>query len=180
MTVNSITIQKSTSTSTDLDLLFTLCQKTFSGNFAHHFNEGGLDLYLNQVYSREGIKADLINPYINYFIAFCNSKPVGFMKLHLNSNLPDYLPECGMEVEKIYFFPRHQGKGIGRKLMNVAIELALQLNKELIWLGVIDTNTNAIAFYRKMGFTLYDKTRLDVPYFKEELRGMWRMTFYLG
>jgi ribosomal protein S18 acetylase RimI-like enzyme len=61
----------------------------------------------------------------------------------------------------------------------LAIELGRLLKKEMIWLGVIDNNLNAIEFYERMGFEFYDKTQLDLPYFKEHLKGMWRMTFKL-
>lgn len=40
---------------------------------------------------------------------------------------------------------------------------------------MIDTNTRVIEFYKKIGFEMCDKTVLDIPYFKEELKGMWRM-----
>jgi diamine N-acetyltransferase len=159
----------------DLHLLFEVCRQSYTENFAHHWNEGGLDWYLDKVYGLEVIKADLIDSDIDYFIAFLNEEPVGFMKLHLNSSLPDYSSKAGMEIEKIYFRPQFQGRGIGKKLINVALEVGQKIKKEIIWLGVIDTNENAIEFYKKVGFKIHDKTTLDIPHFKEELKGMWRM-----
>lgn len=179
MTMNdSVTVKKATPNA--LQLLFEVCRQSYSENFANHWNEGGLDWYLDKVYGLEAIRADLTNADINYFIAFFQEEPVGFMKLHLNSNLLDHSAASGIEVEKIYFRPQFQGKGIGKKLITVALEVGQMLKKEIIWLGVIDTNQNAIEFYKKMGFKIYDKTTLDIPYFKEELKGMWRMKLQLG
>jgi len=45
-------------------------------------------------------------------------------------------------------------------------------DKEIIWLVVIDTNTHAIEFYKKLGFEIHSRTILDIPYFKEALKGM--------
>jgi len=45
---------------------------------------------------------------------------------------------------------------------------------------VIDKNTSAIEFYKKMGFEICGKTALDIPYFKDELKGMWRMKLELS
>lgn len=159
----------------DLEVLFAICRKAYSENFAHHWNEGGLEWYLEKVYSSEVIKADLTMGSVRYFIAYYDGVPVGFMKLKLNSNLLDPLSGNELEVDKIYFLPTYQGKGIGRLLINQAIQVALELKKELIWLGVIDTNLAAIEFYRKIGFVFHDKARLEIPFFKEELKGMWRM-----
>jgi ribosomal protein S18 acetylase RimI-like enzyme len=166
-------------TAGDAELLFTVCRQSYAENFASHWNEGGLDWYLDQVYGLDVIQSDLKNPVINYFVPYIIGEPVGFIKLHLKSVLPGYPATSAMEIEKIYFRPAFQGEGIGKSLITLSINLARQLRKEIIWLGVIDTNESAIAFYQKMGFRLHDKTRLDIPYFKEELRGMWRMVLPL-
>ena len=161
--------------SNDLPLVFSTCRESYSENFSHHWNEGGLEWYLEKVYAKDGITNELSGTDINYFIAFYDQNPVGFMKLNLKSNLPGQPPEQGMEIEKLYFRPHYQGKGIGKKLISIAFDLAKQLKKKTIWLGVIDSNESAIEFYKKSGFTFYDKIKLDLPYFKEELKGMWRM-----
>ena len=101
------------------------------------------------------------------------------MKLKLDSKLSGHSSEKGIEIEKIYFRPQHQGKGIGKQLMAVAVQRAVQLEKEFIWLGVIDTNLGAIEFYKKSGFAIHDKIQLEILLFKEELKGMWRMVFDL-
>lgn len=178
ITNDSVIIKKANSS--DLELLFRVSRQSYSENFAHHWNDGGLDWYLDKEYGIEGIKSDLINPDINYFIAFFHEEPAGFMKLQLNSTLANHSSTSGMEVEKLYFKPQYQRKGIGKKLLSVALVLGQKLKKEIIWLGVIDTNEKAIEFYKKIGFEIHDKTALDIPYFKEELKGMWRMIFRLG
>ena len=160
-------------TISDDSLLFSICRTTYSENFAHHWNEGGLEWYLDKVYSLEGIRVELSNPHIAYFIAAINNEAVGFMKLNLNSIFQN--DHVGMEIEKIYTRPSHHGKGIGNALMKVALDLAKSEKRKFVWLGVIDTNSDAIRFYKKFGFKIQDKIKLDLPYFKEELKGMWRM-----
>jgi ribosomal protein S18 acetylase RimI-like enzyme len=96
-----------------------------------------------------GIKSDLVNSWLSYFIALLNEEPAGFMKLHLNSNLPGYPSVNGMEVDKIYFRLTFKVRGIGKQLMAVALQEAIRMLKETIWLVVIDTNINAIKFYRR-------------------------------
>jgi ribosomal protein S18 acetylase RimI-like enzyme len=57
----------------------------------------------------------------------------------------------------------------------MAIQKSQTLGKQILFLCVIDTNLNAIAFYEKLGFKFHSKTRLEDSYFKEELKGMNRM-----
>ena len=175
---NSITLRKARVE--DIQLLFRVCRKSYSENFAGHWNEGGLELYLDKEYGLERIKSDLNNPDVNYFIAFFQDEAVGFMKLKLNSNLLNHSAATEMEIEKLYFQQQYQGRGLGKKLMALALELGREQKKQIIWLGVIDTNERAIKFYQKFGFTFYDKITLDIPFFKEELKGMWRMIIKLS
>lgn len=62
------------------------------------------------------------------------------------------LGDDALEIERIYIRKNHQKHGLGKKLFNKAVEVALMLDKQKIWLGVWEKNENALAFYKKMGF----------------------------
>ncbi len=158
----------------DLQLLFEVCRTAYSENFASHWNPGGLEWYLEKVYSLDGIRDDLQSKDVRYFVVFVGRHPAGFMKLKVNAGLDDY-PGPALEIEKIYVRTAYHGSGLGKLLMDQAFQTARELEKKIIWLGVIDTNVTAFAFYKKLGFKELDKTRLEMPYFKDELKGMWRM-----
>ena len=57
-------------------------------------------------------------------------------------------------VHQLYIRPRSQGLGLGHRLMACAEERARELGADRIWLGVMVENTRAVAWYKKMGFTL--------------------------
>jgi diamine N-acetyltransferase len=161
--------------SNDAALLFSLCRQSYIDSFADHWNEGGLAWYLDKVYGLDVLERDLKNTRINYFIAYYDNVPAGFMKLKFNSPLTDKINGKHMEIEKLYFLTNYQRKGLGRELISTARHRAKDLDIEVIWLGVIDTNFSAISFYERNGFKFFDKIRLQIPFFKDELRGMWRM-----
>lgn len=48
----------------------------------------------------------------------------------------------------------YRGKGLGERLMRTSIDAAAAMGMERIELEVFDTNTRAIALYRKLGFEL--------------------------
>ena len=52
-------------------------------------------------------------------------------------------------IERIYIEIKH---GLGKYMLNKAMEVAMERNKRKVWLGVWEKNENAIAFYKKMGF----------------------------
>lgn len=166
--------------SEDLQLLHAICCDAYSQNFAHHWEEGGLENYLGDVFGTERLRTDLLNNSIQYYAAFIENRSVAFMKLYLTSNLPGLNADEGVELDKVYILPAFKGKRIGKALLDKAIETAQINKKRIFWLCVIDTNTEAISFYEKTGFKLHSQFRIDYPKFKEELKGMWRMFFELN
>jgi ribosomal protein S18 acetylase RimI-like enzyme len=161
--------------SEDLPTLYRISRDSYSFNFGHHWEEGGLEVYMDKVFGWELLAAELREPDIHYYVAFVKGVPVAFMKLNLHSSLPGLDPEKGIELDKLYILPDYKGFGIGRRFVELAFRVAAQREKELFWLGVIDTNHTAMAFYEKAGFRRHSTMRVEYPKFKEELRGMWRM-----
>jgi ribosomal protein S18 acetylase RimI-like enzyme len=167
----------------DLNTLYRISRDAYSLNFGHHWEEGGLEEYMEKVFGREALAAELREPAIQYYVAFVNGeqgafrpeRPVAFMKLNLHSNLPGSDPEKGIELDKLYILPDNKGSGIGRLFMELAFRVAETLKKEVFWLAVIDTNEAAMAFYEKAGFQKHSTMRVSYPKFREELKGMWRM-----
>ena len=166
--------------SRDLETLHAICCAAYSQNFNHHWEPGGLENYLENVFGINVLENELTSPKIQYHVAFVEKEPVAFMKLNLSSNLPELDNGAGLELEKIYILPEYKGIRIGRKLIDLAFQIARIHKKEILWLAVIDTNREAIAFYKKTGFKFHSKTQADYPKFKRELRGMWRMYFDLS
>jgi len=164
----------------DVFLLHTVCRQSYIQSFADHWVEGGLTWYLDTVYGMDVLERDLKNPVINYFISYYDGVPAGFMKVKLNSPLSLQIEGSHLEIEKLYFLEKYQRKGLGKRMIASVRKLADKLGTDLIWLGVIESNVSAISFYENNGFRIFDKTRLEIPYFKDELRGMWRMTLETG
>ena len=159
----------------DLATLHKICCEAYSQNFYNHWDDGGLENYMNKVFGIDTLKTELTDNNIQYYVAFINDEPVAFMKINLSSNLPELDKDKGMELDKVYILPQFKGMKIGRKLLDIAFDIAKTNKREICWLSVIDTNKEAITFYEKIGFQYHSKTQLAYPKFKEELRGMWRM-----
>ena len=89
----------------NLGLLHAICCDAYSQNFAHHWEEGGLENYLGDVFGIEKLRTELLNNGIQYYVAFVEEQPVAFMKLNLASNLPGLATEEGIELDKVYLLP---------------------------------------------------------------------------
>ena len=67
----------------------------YSQNFYKHWDEGGLEQYLDKVFGVETLKIELSGKSIQYYVAFIGREPVAFMKINLFSNLP------GLDMKKV-------------------------------------------------------------------------------
>lgn len=151
--------------------LKNVCEQAYSLNFHNHWNTGGLDWYLNKEFSIARLQSDLNNKNVGYYIIKHEEQNVGFLKLIIDAEMKISVKNA-MEIEKIYLLPKCKGQGLGKLVIKEVIKIAIKHSKDYLILNVIDTNTSSIAFYKKQGFKFHKKTILDVPFFKEELKGM--------
>lgn len=162
----------------DLLKLQEICKKAYSLHFADHWIENGLALHLEYQYGTIRLNSELENKEVDYFFIQEYEAKIGFIKInHQSSAELSILKNC--ELEKIYILPNHSGKGIGKKAISKIISKVQEKGNKLLFLCVIDTNESAIAFYKKIGFEFHSKTRIEAPYFREDLRGMDRMVFQI-
>ena len=66
-----------------------------------------------------------------------------------------------MFVNQVYVLPEHQGRGIGRVCMLAVMERAKGLGLP-VRLQVMKVNPRAVAFYRRLGFTVTGETETHV------------------
>lgn len=78
--------------------------------------------------------------------------PVGYI-VCCEPDLPVEITGDDYELRRIYLLHRFQGLGIGRALMDAAIDYARELGRKRLVLGVYGKNHDAIRFYEKTGFT---------------------------
>lgn len=88
--------------------------------------------------------------------------PAGYLVL-MPATLPDKHPHADdLEIQRIYVLSRYHGTGLGPRLMQAAIEAARIGGARQLVLGVLKTNTRAVAFYERQGFTRIDVRKFQV------------------
>lgn len=141
----------------DLQLLRQLGKQTFFETFAESNTEANMNAYLAENFTNEKIKAELRNPESLFFIAWENDQAIGFLKLNTGDAQTEPQGESSLEIERIYVIKSFLGKKIGQLLYEKALQIARELHKSSIWLGVWEHNQRAIRFYEKNGFVPFDK-----------------------
>ena len=136
----------------DAKMLSELGAKTFYDTFAKDNTPENMAAHLKNYFTPEIQSAELANPNYIFLIAENERKPIGYAQLNLNSIEGFLSGTKTLEVRRIYASQEYIGKGVGKALMQAAIDESKHRGCDSIWLGVWEKNPRAIEFYKKWGF----------------------------
>ncbi|MGG1679445.1 GNAT family N-acetyltransferase [Neobacillus sp. NRS-1170] len=126
--------------------------ETFNETFKDQNSPENMKAYLERAFNLKQLEKELSNISSQFFFVYFNNEVAGYLKVNTNDAQTEEMDEESLEIERIYIKNKFQKHGLGKYLLNKAMEIAMESNKKKIWLGVWEKNENAIAFYMKMGF----------------------------
>lgn len=126
--------------------------ETFNETFKDQNSPETMKAYLEKAFNLRQVENELSNISSHFFFVYFDHEVAGYLKINTNDAQTENMGNESVEVERIYIKSQFQKHGLGKYLLNKAIEFAIDHNKKKIWLGVWEKNENAIAFYKKMGF----------------------------
>ena len=147
-----MTINLKKCTIEDLPVLQKISYETFNGTFKHQNSPENMNSYLERAFNLKQLEKEILTISSQFFFAYSNNEIAGYLKTNTNDAQSEKMGDESLEIERIYIKNKFQKHGIGKYLFNKAMDIAVESNKQKIWLGVWDKNENAIAFYEKMGF----------------------------
>ena len=114
---------------------------------------------------RHGFYSNIVQNFVQFWCMFDDDVMIGTVGLkRLSGN------DC--ELKALYLDEKYQGKGLGRRLAEAAIEYARQQGFTQMYLDCISTSLNAVALYEKLGFhktAKYNKNNFADIFMKMEL-----------
>ena len=151
VTLDSIRIQS-------LSKLVQLSVQTFNESFGHQNTKENMAWYFKTKMNSEQLKKELLHPNSDFYWILFRKKIIGYLKLNFNDAQTEVvnLGES-FEIERIYILSNFQQKGFGKDVLSKAISLGKNKGFSYLWLGVWEQNENAIAFYTKKGFEIFDR-----------------------
>lgn len=158
---------------TEVEKFSEVSTRAYFDHYRHLWYDQG-EWYAHKCFNISQLTEELSDIKNEFFFAILDKNPVGFLKLRPENQLIDQEGN-GFEIERIYLTNEATGRGVGRKLMEYAIEKAQQQNKDYVWLKAMDSSQNAIRFYKNLGFEVCGTSRLDFEQMKTEYLGMVAM-----
>lgn len=107
------------------------------------------ELFSGEAWLESSMRSELENPN-TFYVGLFDQGLVGYAGL---SSVP---ASFSADVQTVGVDPRQQGKGLGRKLLQLLLDRALALGAETVMLEVRADNDVAIALYKSLGFEQID------------------------
>ena len=146
----------------DVSLLSVLASVTFYEAYYEQDSPHDLANYIVDSFEVGSINEQIADPHCTFFIIYLDGRAVGYAKLLDGSREPCVRSANTIELKRIYVLERLWRRGAGEALLRHCIEVARQMNKDSIWLGVWQQNARALPFYEKHGFEKVGT--LEFPY----------------
>ncbi len=131
----------------EVDTLLTIAKQTFIETYSDSTSMDDLNMYFDQAMTYDTFEQNILSSDSMYFFIEVEKEIAGYLKL--------VDKDKKLLLQRIYVLSNFHSIGVGQKLMNYALSVAEQLNKQEIYLGVWSGNHNAVKFYLRNGFEPY-------------------------
>lgn len=136
----------------DIENLATTGQRLFIATYGNISGADDLAAHVDDYFSESAVATELERDGVRYMLAMDGDEIAGFLKLR-RSSVPKSVPaESALEVQQLYVSPDRQRCGIGRLLMDCAVEIAQEDLVQGLWLSVWEQADWAIRFYQRCGY----------------------------
>lgn len=140
-------------TTADIPALSRLATDSFVAKFGHLYSAENLNAFLTESLSEAAIAAEMANPDRVYRLAECDGALVGYCKIALTCGFPEHARgQRVMELKQLYTAANATGGGIGKAMMDWAMEQFAARGADEVQISVYAHNDGAHRFYRRYGF----------------------------
>lgn len=139
----------------DLETLQKLSIETYTDTFAQYNTASDLQDYLNEAYNTKQLTSELTNKNTHFYFLYLDNQLAGYLKINILDAQSEKMGSEFLEIERIYIRKQYKRHGLGKMLLQFALDKATELDRSKVWLGVWENNFPAQKFYEYMGFTRF-------------------------
>ena len=139
----------------DVTIVHHLAHEIWPHTFKDILSKEQIEYMLEWMYSIPVLQEQAETGFL-YYLVKDDGIAVGFIGLE-----PNY-PDAGfLRIHKLYVKPKMHKTGIGRKMINHCIDIAFDLDMNVLHLNVNRYN-DAVDFYKHVGFTIIKEEDIDI------------------
>jgi ribosomal protein S18 acetylase RimI-like enzyme len=138
----------------DTAALADLARRAVSAKFQHLYKPEDFATFMEAAHSDAKVAKEIADPGMRVAVIEEQGALIAFCKLVLKSTLPTGHSDARapLELKQLYTDPARIGGGLGKRLMDWALEQAREVGSDEIQLTVYSENPEAQRFYHRYGF----------------------------
>jgi len=152
----------------DLKELINITQTTYREHYQYLWKDKG-EQYIQANYTATALSKELTDKNVGVYFIMEANEIYGFLKLHFDAAFENYSVKKALELARIYLLKKGIGKGLGKAVMQAVEEIAIKLDKKVIWLKTMDSS-EAASFYQNYGYEVCGETTLNIAGIYKELQ----------
>lgn len=137
-----------------VSLLAELGLETFLQSHGHSASPTDIKKYTTRAFSENSVSRELADPKSIFHFLILGDVAIGYSKMNFDTRIDSRNSNSLCKLDRIYLLSKYHGKGLGRLLMDHAIDLSQKNAQEGMWLYTWVENEAAIAFYERYGFKI--------------------------
>lgn len=149
-------IEIQTATLEDFPIIQNIAHQTWPHTFSAILSADQIEYMLTMMYSLPALQQQVLEKKHVFLLAKEGELHLGYCSYELN-----YQFTSKVKIHKIYVLPASQGKGVGKKLLNVVADIAMRTDNNGLSLNVNRDNT-AVDFYQRQGFSITGQEDIDI------------------
>ncbi len=159
----------------DQEKLFSLMHSIYPPVYKHLWINEDCSFYLNLFYDKIPLQKELSEKDVDYHFVIYNEETVGIIRVQYNQASTDGTNQKSTYINRIYLGTQVHGKGVAKQLFHWITQRAMKHGNDSLWLKAMDTQEQALRFYKKEGFEVCGTAHLDFELLHAPLRGMYVM-----
>jgi ribosomal protein S18 acetylase RimI-like enzyme len=156
----------------DAALIAETSRQSFFDTFASFNTKENMDKFLSKQFTAESLMKEVGIDENIFLLAYIENELAGYAMMRETNNVIELKDKNAIEIVRFYATKNSIGKGVGKALMQKCCDVAVEKNKEIIWLCVWEYNQRAIDFYKKKGF---EKFSDHVFMLGDDVQNDWKM-----
>jgi diamine N-acetyltransferase len=153
-----------------------ICKETFLAAFAKDNTEQNINDYFEKAFSIKSLSKQINNLESRFYFVHHEQELCAYFKINIGKSQTEIQGADGLEIERLYIYPKYQNQGLGEIILNEVKIKAVLENKKYIWLGVWEHNLKAIKFYERSGFVQFDS---HIYHLGDDAQTDWMMRLVL-
>ncbi len=131
--------------------LRTFWIKSFKEAYSEVHSASDIQTYCTRNFTEQAAKYALTDEQCMCTFALSNEEPVG-LSIIIHKSCPLKPSLLATELKHLYLLSSEYGTGLGKALMDDALNKAAAFGSSHVWLCVSNLNFRAFRFYQKLGF----------------------------